>query len=296
VVKSVLFENLMIVLVAINTVLLAMNRYGQPDKEDYILNVVNIIFTLFYLMEMLLRLCSFGIVQYFSEPFNFLDCSIVVISLTEIIFLDGQAALSAFLALRVFKVLKMLRAFRVLRVAKLFKSLHMIQQVIEVIEKTIAPFLYTCVLLLIFIFIYSLIGMQLFGGKMDMKGERPRQNFDSFHKAFLSMFQVLTLEDWQNLLFTAVRAQNPIVCSVYFISWIFLGNFVLLNLLLAFVLDAFISSDKETKEDLAKKVRIALETLCIANGLWGDSVGEKSWRQLGRGKKLGPESSIDAQA
>ena len=62
--------------------------------------------------------------------------------------------------------------------------------------------------------------------------------------AFITVFQVLTMENWQQVLFNSMRASNnnmifKTVTAIYYISWIFIGNFILLNLFLAILLDAF---------------------------------------------------------
>jgi hypothetical protein len=59
--------------------------------------------------------------------------------------------------------------------------------------------------------------MQFFGGKFDFVDEaRVRQNFDSYPKAFLTVFQVLTLENWNDVLYNVMRSGvNPVLCTIY---------------------------------------------------------------------------------
>ena len=65
-------------------------------------------------------------------------------------------------------------------------------------------------------------------------------NFDSFFNSFLSVFDILTMENWNNLLFYMLHSKVNIVLSlIYLISWIAIGNYVLLNLFLAIILDGF---------------------------------------------------------
>ena len=96
--------------------------------------------------------------------------------------------------------------------------------------------------------------MQFFGGLYDYEDGRPRGNFDTFWIAFVTVFQVLTMENWQINLFDSMRSTNPKpVTAAFYISWIFIGNIVLLNLFLAILLDAFISENEaseETEEEL----------------------------------------------
>lgn len=101
-------------------------------------------------------------------------------------------------------------------------------------------------LLFLNVFIFSLLGMQVFGGKYDFeKGENEyvRQNFDTFYSAFLTVFQLLTLENWTDVLFYAMRSSTfSLLALFYLISWIWIGNYIFLNLFLAILLDGFTTS------------------------------------------------------
>ena len=70
------------------------------------------------------------------------------------------------------------------------------QVIIGVISKSIWSFVYIALLLLLFVFIYALLGMQIYGGRFNFKWGKPRGNFDTFNDAFVTVFQVLTLENW----------------------------------------------------------------------------------------------------
>ena len=59
-----------------------------------------------------------------------------------------------------------------------------------------------------------------------------------FHWAFITVFQVLAGENWPTIMFDSVRATN-ILSSIYFVSWVVLGQFILLNLFLAVLMSNF---------------------------------------------------------
>ena len=59
---------------------------------------------------------------------------------------------------------------------------------------------------MLFIFIFALLGMQTFGGKFDFPGEeKPRQNFDTFSWAMVTVFQILTGENWNAVMYDCIR-------------------------------------------------------------------------------------------
>ena len=122
--------------------------------------------------------------------------------------------------------------------------------IVTVMSRTMQSFIYIALLLFLFIFIYALLGMQLYGGRFNFRDNNVRQNFDSFPSAFISVFQIMTIENWNQLLYVALRSDAlPIFTFLYFISWIFIGNFVFLNLFLAILLDGF-TQDTSAEEKL----------------------------------------------
>ena len=180
---------------------------------------------------------------------NWLDGAVVSLSIVEIVLtaIGGSGGnLAAFSTLRVF------RTFRVLRVARLLRALKSMQTILAVIQRSADSFFYITLLMFVFIFIFTLLGMQVFGGQFSFPDGKPRGNFDSFIIAFLTVFQVLTTENWNSVLYDSMRSKQvgQFVPVIYYVSWIFIGNFILLNLFLAILLDAFLNEDDETEGDL----------------------------------------------
>ena len=109
------------------------------------------------------------------------------------------------------------------------------------------------------VMIFALLGMALFGGKLDNPDGDPRMNFNNFAFAIATTFQIMTMENWQTVLYDMLRGdlfegqQSPYPVCIYLIAWIFIGNFILLNLFLAILIDAFLEQDEEeiNPEDLA---------------------------------------------
>ena len=247
-IENYLFDNFMIISVIINTVTLAMDRYNMPAYQELILQRLNMFFTFLFIAEMLLKIIAIGPTKYLSDKMNYLDGSVVILSIVELGINSngggsGKSSLSAFRTVRIF------RTFRVLRVARLLRMLHSMQVIIGVIQRSITSFIYIALLLLLFIFIFALLGMQIFGGNFNFPDGLPRGNYDSFNTAFITVFQVLTVENWQQILYDSMRSDlGKIIPSLYYVSWIFIGNFILLNLFLAILLDSFIEQEQEEEE------------------------------------------------
>ena len=132
------------------------------------------------------------------------------------------------------------RAVRILRVARVLRFLSYINIIHKIISKQFSSFIYICILLILLIIVYSLIGSQIYVGKLTNSGFR--QSFDSFYFSFLSVFQLITMENWndiENMLFNSSVAILP--NFLYLLSLIFLGNYVFLNLFLGVLLHGFTS-------------------------------------------------------
>lgn len=96
--------------------------------------------------------------------------------------------------LAAFKSLRVLRTLRVIRVARLIRSLSYMKIIMSVVVTVLSEFLYIFMLLILFVFIYTLLGMEILGGTfVNQSVSGIRQNFDSFENALFSVFQTLTV-------------------------------------------------------------------------------------------------------
>mmetsp|Transcript_20712 Transcript_20712/g.31737 ORF Transcript_20712/g.31737 Transcript_20712/m.31737 type:complete len:169 (-) Transcript_20712:3207-3713(-) len=160
-VRSMFFDNLMTFAVLLNTIVLSINHYGISDEVEEILNIFNSWFTQIFIVEMSLKLLALGVYKYCSDRMNYLDGSVVLISIFELIY---TASAAGDMDLAAFATVRMFRTFRVFRIARLLRSLESMQTILGVIGRSYKSFIYITLLMFVFIFIFSLLGMQLFGG------------------------------------------------------------------------------------------------------------------------------------
>lgn len=230
IIEALPFRALIMLAILLNTVVLASEHHGMsPDTAEF-LDEANIVFTVIFAAEMVLKMFGLGLAGYVIDPFNAFDGVIVIISIVEL-FQDGDSGLSA---------LRIVRIFRVIKLVRYLKSLQMI---VRVVTASLPSFGWIALLLLLFCFIYAVLGMQLFGGVLapdpdDPQGGVPRSNFDSLYWAFLTVFQVLAGEGWNLVMYDVVASSSP-ASVLFFISWLVLGQFTLLNLFVAVLLDNF---------------------------------------------------------
>uniref|UniRef100_A0A3B3WRI3 Voltage-dependent L-type calcium channel subunit alpha n=1 Tax=Poecilia mexicana TaxID=48701 RepID=A0A3B3WRI3_9TELE len=234
-VKSVTFYWLVLLLVFLNTSLSASEHYNQPDWLTQVQDIANKVLLSLFTVEMLLKMYSLGLAHYFVAFFNRFDCFVVCGGIIETILVEleimpplGIAVLRCVRLLRIFKVTRHWTALSNL-VASLLNSM-----------KSIASLL---LLLFLFLIIFALLGMQLFGGKFNFdETQTKRSTFDAFPQALLTCFQILTGEDWNVVMYDGIMAYGGpvfpgmIVC-VYFVILFICGNYILLNVFLAIAVD-----------------------------------------------------------
>ena len=101
-------------------------------------------------------------------------------------------------------------------------------------------------------------GTQLFGGTFSFPDGIPPTNFDSFSVAMLTVFQILTGEDWNQVMYTAInskggRENNGHIYCLYFVVLTLLGDYTLLNVFLAIACDSLDQAAALTEAEEAEK-------------------------------------------
>ncbi|XP_050686144.1 muscle calcium channel subunit alpha-1-like isoform X31 [Eriocheir sinensis] len=253
-VKSQAFYWLIIVLVFLNTAVLASEHYQQPDWLGQFQDYTNLFFVVLFTCEMLLKMYSLGFQGYFVSLFNRFDCFVVISSITEVVLTSTEIMPPLGVS-----VLRCVRLLRVFKVTKYWRSLsNLVASLLNSIQ-SIASLL---LLLFLFIIIFALLGMQVFGGRFNFNAteDKPRHNFDNFVQAMLTVFQILTGEDWNVVMYDGIRAYGGvatpgIIACVYFIILFICGNYILLNVFLAIAVDNLADADAlgDAEEEEAKE-------------------------------------------
>lgn len=143
----------------------------------------------------------------------------------------------------------MLRCFRAIRIFRILRKLPYMKKIINLISKTMSSFAYIAGLLILFNFVYGLLGMDIFNNVTDIDVQYSAYKFDDFFSAFLTAFDILTLDSWTNVLIVGFHSDAGILTTIFYcVSWIFIGNFIFLNLFLAILLDG-LDQDEEKSEN-----------------------------------------------
>ncbi|OTF83978.1 hypothetical protein BLA29_004100 [Euroglyphus maynei] len=181
-VKHNYFQQAIFLAILLNTFSMGIEYHNQPQSLSHAVEISNIIFTIIFCIEMVLKLLAQGFYEYIRSGFNVFDGCIVILSLLELLEEHGSG-------------LSVLRTFRLLRILKLVRFMPALRRQLVIMLRTIDNVAVFFALLLLFIFIFSILGMNLFGCKfcdrnpIDQTLQCDRKNFDSLLWALVTVFQ-----------------------------------------------------------------------------------------------------------
>jgi len=216
IVASKTFQTSITAVILLNAVVLALSTYSGIDRAaGDELNVLNEVFMGIFVVELVIRLAAFGTRpgRFFRDGWNVFDFVIITAA-----FLPGARS-----------SVMLLRLLRLLRVARLATVRDDMRTVLTGMKRSI-PAIGTLIgLIFLIIYFYAMVGWALFH-------EEDPQNWGTIGASALTLFTVATLEGWNDVLYEgeAIRAG----AWVYFVTYVLLVSFVLINVLMAFVLNA----------------------------------------------------------
>uniref|UniRef100_A0A7N6AKG9 Voltage-dependent L-type calcium channel subunit alpha n=1 Tax=Anabas testudineus TaxID=64144 RepID=A0A7N6AKG9_ANATE len=234
-VKTTNFYWLVLLLVFLNTVASASEHYGQPKWLTEMQERANKILLLLFTLEMLMKMYAFGLQIYFMALFNRFDCFVVCGGILETLLVEMDVVPPIGISV--------LRCIRLLRIFKMTRHWAALSDLVNSLLNSMKAICSLLLLLFLFLIIFALLGMQLFGGKFNFdETQMKRSTFDSFPQALLTCFQILTGEDWNAVMYDGIMAYggpvfpNMVVC-IYFVILFVCGNYILLNVFLAIAVD-----------------------------------------------------------
>lgn len=227
---SVLFQRFILGVIVAAGVLVGLETdAGMMTRHGRLLHVLDWVILWIFAAELTIKIGARGrdALGFFRDPWNVFDFVIVAIC-----FLPLHAQFAA-----------VLRLVRVLRVLRLVSALPRLQILVGALLKSIPSMGYVAVLLILHFYIYAVIGVSLLG-----KGDP--EHFGSLGRAMLTLFQIVTLEGWADIMrgqFEAgVVARWPVVA--YFITFILLGTMIILNLLIGVIMNGMQEAATEAQD------------------------------------------------
>lgn len=224
VIHSKAFQNLIIVLIVLNTIVLALETSNEiMESFGAYLKFLDRSILLAFVLEIIMRISVHG-TSFFKKPWNVFDFLIVAVS-----FIPAGASISA------------LRAFRIFRVLRLLSTVPTMQRVVESLLTSIPGIASVLSVMLLVFFVFAVIGTHLYGATYP-------DWFGSLGKTMFSLFQIMTLESWSMGIVRPVMQSHPYAWA-FFVVYILSTTFILLNLFIAIMVNTMHSDvDKEAEE------------------------------------------------
>eukprot|EP01063_Lacrimia_lanifica_P012719 TRINITY_DN19407_c0_g1_i1.p1 TRINITY_DN19407_c0_g1~~TRINITY_DN19407_c0_g1_i1.p1 ORF type:complete len:1934 (+),score=511.02 TRINITY_DN19407_c0_g1_i1:149-5950(+) len=254
------FGYAMLFFTLLNVVCMACDHHGIEDKHYFYIVTQGINFwcSMVFTLELVFKLIALGPKAYFKDGYNVFDCVLVLASLPDVIqtivtWEYGRGVSGA------------MSAFRVCRLARMARAIRGLEVVLQTTLKSIMSVTYLFCIMLLVIFIYSILGLQLFHSAFPTPVQQApgdyhpaeRSNFATLPQSLLTVFVVITGESWCAIMKEGMTSTSWLA-GLYFISLFLLGNYLLLNLVIAIVIYNFSEASGRGDDEREEKKRNAV--------------------------------------
>uniref|UniRef100_A0A2K6GDP7 Calcium voltage-gated channel subunit alpha1 H n=1 Tax=Propithecus coquereli TaxID=379532 RepID=A0A2K6GDP7_PROCO len=258
-------------IICVNVITMSMEHYNQPKSLDEALKYCNYVFTIVFVFEAALKLVAFGFRRFFKDRWNQLDLAIVLLSIVGIALeeIETSAALPVNPT-----IIRIMRVLRIARVLKLLKMATGMRALLDTVVQALPQVGNLGLLFMLLFFIYAALGVELFG-RLECSEDNPCEGlsrhatFSNFGMAFLTLFRVSTGDNWNGIMKDTLRecthedrhclSYLPALSPVYFVTFVLVAQFVLVNVVVAVLMKHLEESNKEAREDAEMDAEIELE-------------------------------------
>jgi voltage-gated sodium channel len=181
-----------------------------------------------FTIEIILRISVYKL-DFFKDPWSLFDFTIVAISLAPV----GEG----------FEILRVLRVLRLFRLITVIPSMR---KIVSALLGVIPSMLSISSLMALIFYVFAIMATQLYG-------ESFPQWFGTLGDSFYTLFQVMTLESWSMGIVRPIMEQHPYAWG-FFVPFIFIATFVMINLIIAVVVDAMGEIKKEDNASLHEDI------------------------------------------
>ncbi|MBH0099928.1 ion transporter [Salinibacterium sp. NSLL150] len=239
-VDSAPVQNFVLAVIIVNAVVIALATAAEEGTTTYsVLHALDSIALVVFVIELLLKLVSYGPKRFFTDGWTVFDFIVVAIALVP-----SSGPLSV------------LRALRVLRILRVVKFLPQVRMVVEALLRSFPGIGAIALLMSLVFFVASVMSTELFGDAFP-------EWFGDIGKSTYSLFQIMTLESWSMGIVRPIMEVMPLAW-LFFVPFILIAAFITLNLFIAVIVDTMQSLRVEREEAAGAEAekespRLALE-------------------------------------
>ena len=232
IIGSNLFEMFIIGVILVNAALLGLGTAPRIDLDyaDWLRLGFQVALGIF-VAEAVLKMFALWPhpLRYFRDGWNVFDFLVIVLALIPA---TGQLALVARLA-------------RLLRVVRLITTIRDLRLIVAALVRSIPSVFHVLMLMSIVVYIYAIMGYYMFH-------ENDPDAWGSLSKSVLTLFNMLTLDDWARVMYKAMEVQP--IAWIYFVSYVVIGTFVVINLFIAIIVNNLDEAKLDRLRDLQRPV------------------------------------------
>lgn len=246
--KSPFFNQFIIFTIVAAGLVVGIQTYHDfALKHRAVLQFLDNLILCIFVIEALLKILAEGSKpqKYFVNPWNLFDFSIVLACLLEpFLNLGGE-------------FLPVLRLARILRVLRLVTAIPKLQILVTCLLKSLPSMFYVSILLFLLFYVYGTLAVFFYG-------ENDPIHFRNLQTSILTLFRVVTLEDWTDVMYInmhgsnnygystediqlwkPVSSESPIGAAVFFVSFVLIGTMIVLNLVIGVIMNSMDESNAE---------------------------------------------------
>jgi hypothetical protein len=240
-VESDKFDNFIMAIIMMSIFSMAMPYHNMSPGYESALDSVDYLWNGIFIMEMILKFFGLGFRQYFSAGWNRFDFFIVVCSILDMV--------ASSMGISIGIDIKILRVLRIARMVRLIKHNKPLLNLFVALFTSLPSLGNVGSILMLCLYVFAVMGMNLFADVTpanydDLEFISDRNNFGSFGYSMLTLFRTATGESWNGLMHD-LEAKGFSVALPYFVSFVVVGTFIMLNLFIAVILENFAEAQSE---------------------------------------------------
>ncbi|NNE93021.1 MAG: ion transporter [Verrucomicrobiales bacterium] len=229
------------------------------ERHHTLLSLLDKMVLIIFIIEIAMKMIALAPrpLDFFKDPWNVFDFVIVVVCLIPASGGFGPV----------------LRLFRLMRVLRLLSAIPKLQILVSALLKSLPSMVYVSILLFLLFYIYGVAGVMFFG-------KNDPVHFGNVGVSLLSLFRVVTLEDWTDVMYIQIYGSDkyegynlvdaemagytlepqamPILSVVFFVSFVLLGTMIMLNLVIGVIINGMDDARIEAEIENIKAAEKAL--------------------------------------
>eukprot|EP01135_Chromosphaera_perkinsii_P003609 Nk52_evm18s249 gene=Nk52_evmTU18s249 len=255
-----LWQNFMLLLIIINTILIGVSSELSQNKKEHYLSLTLILWfdefaLVMFVLDIVLKWTD-SFTEFWKNGWNIFDFAVTLLSaIPEIILLffpDAERSDDT-----VAKFALQLRVFRILRALKMIVRFTSLKIIMETILHALKSMAFIMMLLFIVMYIFAIVAVNIYTDYVESKNSELlyQRNFQNLGEALITLFQMFTLDRWFLIWEDTAKVVSPILSAIYILLWVWIGGFVFRNIFVGVIVNHFHNLNEIIEENNREEAR-----------------------------------------